>query len=491
MIGGPAQALCDAPVGRGGTWSKDGVILFAPDNGNLGLSRVSAAGGVPVPVARIQGGGAYRWPQFLPDGQRFLYLATNGNENGIYMASLDTVDRRRLVLDNSNPEYVPPSSGNSLGHVLFVRQGTLMAQPVDPQTLDPKGDLFPVAERVTPGPNIGSTLYSVSENGILILQSAGDVTDRQLRWFDRAGKEAGTVGAMARSRNSVALSPDGKRVAVERIADNGSSDLWIIDMEHNATETRLTFGTPSNGNAAGAVADAVWSPDGSKVAFAANHGASSTIFQIASNGIGKEEVLLESDVRQAATDWSRDGRFLIFNKLDLATQDDIWALPVSGSGGSQSDKNAIRLVHTALTETQGQLSPDSRWIAYTSRESGNPQVYVEPFAPGWDTPMTGKWQISAGGGWQPRWRGDGKELFYTSADRRLMAVEVKTTAQTFNRGTPQALFPYPGAVAVDQSSYSYAPSADGQRFLVYVTPRAQGQAPPLTVVVNWMAGVKK
>jgi hypothetical protein len=137
------------------------------------------------------------------------------------------------------------------------------------------------------------------------------------------------------------------------------------------------------------------------------------------------------------------------------------------------------------------LSPDSRWIAYTSRESGNPQVYVQPFAPGWDKPITGKWQISTGGGWQPRWRGDGKELFYTAADGRLMAVDVKTTAQTFDRGTPQALFPYPGTIAVNQSSYSYAPSADGKRFLVYVAPRAQGQAPPLNVVVNWMAGVKK
>ena len=234
-------------------------------------------------------------------------------------------------------------------------------------------------------------------------------------------------------------------MAVERIAENGSSDLWIIDMEHNATETRLTFGTPSNGDA-GAVTDAVWSPDGSRVAFADNHGAGSTMFQIASNGIGKKEVLLESDVRLAATDWSRDGRFLIFNKMDLATLDDIWALPMSGSGGPQSDKEAIPLVHTALRETQGQLSPDSRWIAYTSRESGNPQVYVQPFAPGWDKPMTGKWQISTGGGWQPRWRGDGKELFYTAADRRLMAVDVKTTAQTFDRGTPQALFPYPGVM---------------------------------------------
>jgi serine/threonine protein kinase len=490
VTGGPSQALCDAPNSRGGTWSRDGAIVFAPGNGIGGLSRVAAAGGVPVPLTKNESGGTHRWPMFLPDGRRVLYLANGGNANGIHLASLDSTDDRRLVLDESNPQYVPPSPGNPFGHLLFVRQQTLMAQPVDSQSLDPKGDLFPVAERVSRGQSNGHNLYSVSGNGILIFQAGGGGAEIQHVWFDRSGKDIGTVGTLVRSRNSIALSPDGKRVVVERAENQGPSDLWITDMERSGSETRLTFDASVN-------VSPVWSPDGSKVAFGSNRKAGNlTLYQRASNGTGQDERLFESKDVNVPTDWSRDGRFLVFasTSVDGKTREDLWALPVTGGAtpGKQGDKKPILLLRTDYAETQGQLSPDSRWLAYTSNESGTFQVYVQPFAPGWDTPITGKWQISTTGGTQPRWRGDGKELFYLATDRKLMTVDVKATAQSFDRGTPQALFDSRSSVGpLSNLNWGYVPSADGKRFLMPVLPGALGATPPLTVVVNWLAGVKK
>jgi Tol biopolymer transport system component/tRNA A-37 threonylcarbamoyl transferase component Bud32 len=488
--GGPAQALCDAPVGRGGAWSRDGIIVFSANNGNNGLSRVPAAGGVAVAVTQTAGGGTHRWPMFLPDGRRFLYLANGGRENGIHVASLDSKDDRRLVLDESNPEYVAPTEGHASGYLLFVREQTLMAQPVDPWTLEAKGELFPVAERIQRGQANGLNLYSVSGNGMLVYQAGGGggVGDQHI-WFDRAGKEAGTVGGVVATRRSFALSPEGKRVAIERGGDNqGRSDLWITDMEHSGTETRLTFDASANSYP-------VWSPDGSKVAFSSNrNGGIFNIYQRAANGTGQDELLFESrEPNKQPTDWSRDGRFIIFRSLGLTTNDDLWALPVTG--GSQGEKKPIPLLQTPFRETQGQLSPDGRWLAYTSNESGVVQVYVQPFAPGFDKAgdksMTGKWQISTAGGTQPRWRGDGKELFYMATDRKLMAVEVKPTAQGFERGAPQFLFDAHSSVSQNNTNWGYAPSADGKRFLIVMQPGEREKAPPITVVVNWLGGVKK
>jgi eukaryotic-like serine/threonine-protein kinase len=487
--GGPTQALCDAPNSRGGSWGRDNVIVFAPGNGNNGLSRVPAVGGVPVPVTKNEGNGTHRFPLFLPDGRRFLYLANNGangrKDDGIRLASLDSPEERRLVLDESKPDYLPPSAGHPLGHLLFVRQQTLMAQPVDPQSLEPKGDLFPVAERISRGNSNGNYLSSVAANGLLLFQSGGSAGGNQHVWFDRTGKEAGTVGSTVPSRNSIALSPEGKRVVIERVADQGS-DLWITDMEHSGTETRLTF-DPSNNS------QPVWSPDGSKVAFARDRGGTLNLYQRSSNGTGQDELLFESKETKSPFDWSRDGKFLIFGSLGAKTNVDLWALPMTGAGADKpGDRKPILLLQTPYAESQGQLSPDSRWLAYTSNESGNSQVYVQPFIPGWDKPITGKWQISTAGGTQPRWRGDGKELFYVAPDRKLMAVEVKAAAQSFDRGTPQALFETRTLIlAATTFSFGYVPRADGKQFLMPVAAGTLGETPPLTVVVNWLAWVKK
>jgi Tol biopolymer transport system component len=480
--GGPSQPLCDARTnGQGGTWNDDGVILFAVFNpGSSGIYRVPATGGVPVQVSKAET--AYRLPVFLPDGRRFLYLAVgSAKENGIYMASLEPdTSPRRLMLDESGPRYFPPRDGVSFGHVLFVRDTTLMAQPVDPQTLEAKGDLFPItAEPVARGPNPGDYLYSISSQGMLAYRTGAGGAGQQLAWFDRAGKENGSVGTAAQIQ-SFTLTLDGKRaVTARQRGDPSRIDVWVTDPEHN-TEQRITFDDSRN-------VFPVWSPDGSKVAFASNRsGATPNIYQRASNGTGQDELLLESKEVKLPTDWSRDGRFIIYRQQDSKTADDLYALPMTG------EKKPIALVNTTAQDTQGQLSPDGRWLAYTSNESGGYAVYVQPFGPGFEKPITGKWQISTAGGTQPRWRGDGKELYYVAPDRKLMAVEIRSTATTFDRGTPQTLFESRSdVVPLNPNVWGYMPSPDGKRFLIQTAPGAAGEAPPLTVVVNWLAAVKK
>jgi serine/threonine protein kinase/Tol biopolymer transport system component len=491
VTGGPPQALCDAGTNpRGGTWNRDGVIVFSAGNS---LSRVPAAGGVPIQVSKPEGG-QHRHPVFLPDGHRFLYVAVLGKDNGIYLGSIESsLERspdgkgapRRLVADESQPDYFD-------GHLLFVRDGTLMAQPVDPKTMNLTGDLFPVAEKVSGGTNTGDRNFSVSGTGLLVYLTGTAGGARQHLWFDRAGKELGPLGGPVSSLNNFALSPDAKRVVVQRQAGS-NSDLWMSDLEHG-TEGRFTFDASVNGYP-------VWSPDGSKVAFTSTRaGGVNNLYQRASNGTGQDELLLESKDNEAPWDWSRDGRFLVFS-VQTPKGSDLWALPVirEKTGEKAGDKKPIPLLQSDFSKTQGQLSPDSRWLAYTSTESGRPEVYVVPFSPSAQGPNaqgrvatpSGKWQVSIAGGTQPRWRADGREMFYMAPDQKLMAVEVKPS-QNFDRGTPQALFTsrsaYGGASVFPSG---YVPSPDGKRFLIVTAAGERGEQPPLTVVVNWLGAVKK
>ena len=468
VAGGPAQTLCDATNGRGGTWNREGVIVFSPGPTSE-LFRVSSAGGTAVPITHVPGTGAgHRFPSFLPDGTHFLYNAGSDKPGaaGLFAGSLDGSAAVRLLPDATNGLYAPSTVPGAPGHLLFRREETLMAQPFDPKTLKTVGETFPLAEQVLPGGHIGFGAFSESPNGILVYRSGGAVANRELVWMDRAGKRLRVVSKPGAFVGLLALSPDEKAVAVA-IGTPAQDDIWVQDLQRD-TVSRFTFRPGGNRGQ-------TWSPDGSRIVFAFQDGStySSDLYRKPSAGTGQEELLLHGGVNAVPHDWSRDGKFLVFSQTDQKTATDLWLLPMEGT------PKPIPYLQTPFDETGAAFSPDSKWMAYISNESGQNQVYVQA------VPVSGaKWQISTAGGADVHWRSDGKELFYVSADGKLMSVPIKLGANV-EPSTPQALFSYAGTTA-------YAPSRDGQRFLVNVP--AGGEAatvPPLTVVTNWQGELKK
>jgi eukaryotic-like serine/threonine-protein kinase len=474
VTGGPAQTLCDAAEGRGGTWNREGTIVFSPNPTDV-LYSVPSAGGVPKPAtAKVTAAAAekHRYPHFLPDGRHFLFLvssAAKGN-NGIYVASLDSKQPRRLLPNESNAEYVPPSLSEQQGYLLFAEGNTLAAQPFDPSRLQTTGEAFPVAEQVSPTGDIGYFGFSTSRNGV-VAYSTRSLWASELLWFDREGKRLGTVGKPG-TYGSVSLSPDEKGVAATHFSLTGPSDIWIHDLTRSSV-SRFTFG-PSISSTP------VWSSDGSHIAFSSVREGSSFIYQRDVSGSGKEELLLQTKFvyRPTVLDWSHDGRFIVYEDFDAKTKSDLWLLP--------ADHRPEPLLQTEFNETQGQLSPDGRWVAYTSDESGFEQIYVQSFrGPG------GKSLISSSGGWQPRWRGDGKELFYIAADRKLMVVANLTSSKSshFEASDPKPLF-QTAILGIDVNVYFfYDVTADGRRFLINTLP-GEGTQSAINVVVNWQAGLK-
>jgi serine/threonine protein kinase len=480
--GGPAQTLCDAPSGRGGTWNDEGEIVFAPTNRG-GLFRVGAAGGLAVPITSPETG-TYRYPVFLPDGRRFLYTRLGAKENGVYLGSLDpsfaSHSPRRALLDQSNARYVAPSARGGPATLLFLREGTLLAQPVDAQSLETKGDVVPVAGLVAPGYDTGYNLFSVSSNGVLVYET-GDraLSLTQHTWFDRSGKAMATVGRPVQTEG-FSLSPDARRAVIGRSgAGPTQADLWMYDLDRGS-ESRFTFDASDNRSP-------VWSPDGVRIAFSSNRdGGVQNLYLKDSNGTGQDEPLFQSGTDKFASDWSRDGKFIVFSNRDPKTGSDLWVLPMTP--GLPGDRMPMPLVTSEFNDSMGQVSPNSRWLAYVSDETGQAEVYVRPFSPNNPTKL-GKLPISTGGGSQPRWRADGKELFYTAPDRKMMVTEVKMTLETFDRSAPQVLFEmrfgFPNV-----AGFNYSPSADGQRLLMAAEPDGNVNA-SLTVVVNWQPGSKK
>lgn len=470
FTGGPTQTLADVQGSLGGTWNRDGVIVFAKSLGDR-LYRVSASGGTPTPVTTLDESSketAHLWPYFLPDGRHFLYLARSvQKENtGIYVGALDSKEQKLLVNADSNPVYAPP------GFLLFVRERTLMAQPFDADRLQLTGEPFSVVEQVGYNAANGRAYFSVSQTGVLVFLSS-DVPGTQLAWFDRGGKQLATVGTTAVD-NGLRLSPDGKRLAVSRLdSQAASADIWLIDLARN-NASRFTFDPANETNP-------VWSPDGSRIVFASNRDGNPKMFQRLSNGTGNDELLLKTTEPTGPHDWSPDGRFILFGVLSPKTNVDLWVLPLFG------DQKPMPFIQTEFTENQGRFSPDGRWVAYTSNESGPYQVYVQSFPT-----SGGKWQVSTGGGAQPQWRHDGKELFYLAPDRKIMAVEVNGAGPTFIPSIPKPLFEarfstlFPGPPG---ASY-YAVTDNGQRFLVN-TLAADSALTPFTIVLNWTAGLKR
>src|SRR5262245_24483156 len=465
VSGGPAITLADAVSNHGGAWSRDGMIIFGPSPGGP-LYRMSSAGGPATPVTALdtsRNETIHQWPHFLPDGRHFLYLARSAlrEKSAIYVASVDSKESKLLISADSTPEYSVP------GYVLFLRERTLMAQPFDAAKLQLTGEPFPIAEQVGYNPGNGRAFFSVSDNGVLVYRTRV-FSDTQMGWFDRSGKAIGQVGTQGQI-SGLALAPDDKRVAATR-ADSqaGGNDLWLIEQQR---ETRFTF-DPANDQSP------VWSPDGSKIAFNSSRSGAFDIYLKSSSGAGNEELLLQSNNTKGPNDWSMDGRFILYSELDAKTSVDLWVLPLFG------DRKPFVFLQTPFAEGGGRFSPNGRWIAYSSNESGTNQVYVRPFPP-----AGGQWMVSTNGGSQPRWRSDGKELFYIAADRKLMAVDVKEDSGTLILGSPKPLFETRTIAQLPGSSL-YDVTGDGQRFLI-ITPVEETSPSPFTVVLNWTAGLKR
>jgi serine/threonine protein kinase/Tol biopolymer transport system component len=463
--GGPVQTLCDARSAYGGTWNADGIILISLDT--KGINRVSAGGGTPTPVLKFDESRkevAQAWPMFLPDGRHFLFQSWNGRSDDsiIFVAALDGSDRKLLLKADSNPIYAAP------GYLLFARGSILTAQTFDARTLQLSGDPFPVAEQIGYDDSDSYSSVSVSQNGVMVYLR-GSISNRQLVWFDRTGKQQETPGPSGEI-NDIVLSRDGKRLAMQRL-DQGNSDIWLMDLARGVP-SRFTFDARSEDNP-------VWSPDGSQIVFSSGTGngdVHSDLYRKVSNGVGTQELLLKSEISKESTDWSSDGRFIVFQAYDPKTDADIWILPLFGDG------QPYPFLQTQFTESQAFFSPDGRWLAYTSNESGRTEVYVQTF------PQSGgKWLISSRGGSQPHWRSDGKEIFYVAPDRTLMAVEVNTSS-TFETSAPKPLF------ATQVNGYTapnrYVVTADGQRFLVN-SPAGEVNQTPITVVLNWTSSLKR
>jgi Tol biopolymer transport system component len=475
VAGGPALTLCDAPSGIGGTWNRDGVIVFAP-NTNGPLYRVAAAGGEPIIVTKTSPLlFSHRHPSFLPDGRHFLYFQAGrtAENSGVFVAALDSNESKRLLAADTNALY------SASGDLLFMRQGTLLRQSFDLKRLELSGDPTPVAEQVATSINsVGA--FSVSENGVLAYRNGPGATGGtvQLAWFDRAGKPVETIGEPGAYRG-VNVSPDGKRIAVHR-HDSSGGDIWIFDSARRESMSRFTFDASQDSSMP------IWSSDGSRIAFGSLRNGKWGIYQKPANATGREELLVESDLPSMPMSWSPDGKFIAYWVSDPKTGWDVWVLPLAG------DRKPSPFLQSPFNESWPQISPDGKWIAYSSNETGRYEIYVRPFPTG-----EGKWQISTNGGWFPRWRRDGKELFYMAASSlgKIISVKVNPAGPTFEYGDPSELFDSGYINFAHGLNYlTYAVSADGQRFLI---PRPESArsgeiaSAPITVVLNWTAGLKK
>jgi Tol biopolymer transport system component len=474
VAGGPAIVLCDATFARGGSWSRDDVILFTPST-NGALYRVSSAGGAPTVVTTLDpttGETNHRWPYFLPDGRHFLYTASVGTccpaskPSMIRIGSLDPAEAAVTLFQGAES-----SVSYASGHLLFAKidDEMLMAQPFDLVARQLKGAAFPLSEHVSweGSRYVGA---SASENGTLVY-AHGDSQPRRLTWFDRAGHALATLGDAApySSGSSLALSRDEQRVAVAQATGKPENvDIWIVDLVRSGPSRRQTFDP-------GADASPVWSPDGTHIAFSSMRSGKISLHQKLVNETAVDELLLEGSGNIAPNDWSADGRYIAFEDRTSGNID-LWVLPLFG------DRKPFPLIRTEFAESQAGFAPNGHWIAYSSNEGGERNVFVQPF------PVTGgKIQISRDGGSQPVWRADGRELFYLRSDGSLMAVPIDATGQP--AGVPEALFRTTVPI-FNSSRGQYAVTKDGKRFLTTASPE-QPSVVPLTVVVNWTATIQK
>ncbi len=456
VTGGTPITLCDSAGFFGGSWGEDGSIIFT---GSSGLTRVSASGGTceNLTTADRQKGEVHRWPQILPGGESILFtIGTAGLFDSARIAALDLKSGgiRVLVNGGSSARYVPS------GHLVYVRARTMFAVPFDGKRMAVTGSETPVIEGVFYNPPGGFADYTFSDSGLLVYGAeTRTVAEGTLEWLDRKGV-AQASPAPPQEYWGVRLSPDGQRVAMA-IWGPERTDIWIYDVARGAL-TRLT-------SAGGVNENPVWTPDGRHVAF----GTRAVGIQWApGDGSGRPELLLPSQAFLHPDSWTPDGEMLLY---DSGASGHIWTLPTPRSGGESKPRPFLE---TAFTEIDAQVSPDGRWVAYTSDESGKNRVYARPFpGPG------GKTSVSIEGGQEPRWSGNGRELFYRDPEKnQLMAVDIQTTP-AFRAGTPHALF------ALGNVPWDVAP--DGKRFLVVKEPEAAASEAKMQAVVNWFEELRQ
>jgi serine/threonine protein kinase len=464
LTGGAGQVICDAANLRGFTWNRDGVILLSKDNI---IARVSDRGGDVQPITTIDTAHkeqAHVGPVFLPDGKHFIYLIIGlvPENAGFFVGSLDGgMPKRVLPL---------PNQINGLAYVngyLLLVGGRLTAQRFNESTLAVEGDPILLADGV-------EGAFSVSDNGLLFYRKgSGAPPTKQLIWFDGSGKQVGEVGAAAANYGNVELSPKGDRVAVD-INTNGNRDIWVIDIARSVP-SRITFENSPEWSPS-------WSSDESRLIFASTRDGGTGVYSKSSSGVGSTELVFSAEKNEVPVSWSRDGRYAVFSRqhANAGAAYDTWLLDMSG------EKKATPLVESPFDKVTARISPDGRWIAYATNDTGMYQIVVQSFP----DPNGGRWQITAQGGFEPKWRHDGRELYYLAFDGKLMAVPIKTD-KTFEAGTAAPLFETPLQVGRSLSSRDrrYDVSSDG-RFLI-VTPMNTAGPQPIVAVVNWMAGLAK
>lgn len=473
VAGGSPVTLCETPrpsiLAAGGTWNSEGVILFA--QATAPIYRVSALGGTATPATALdeRAGETQHWaPFFLPDGKHFLYFAVGSKErgpddpNGVQVAALDSTERKQIMPVGSNAKFAG-------GYLIFPRERTLVAQPFDTETLAFTGDAVPIADQVALGGLSGRTgAFSVSDTGVLAYQAASAEVRTQLTWVDRSGHQTGAIDGYA-DFGDLELSPRRDQASVSVLdAPRRSRDIFIVDVERGV-RTRFTFDQTDEQTS-------VWSPDGSRVVFNARPKGYFDLYERDASGVGAQQLLLSDTRNKAPLTWSPDGKSILYSTgASVIGNSDIWLLPLDGA------RQPVPFLQSPFSETEGRFSPDGRWVAYVSNETGSTEVYVTRFpGPG------GKRRVSTAGGNYPRFRSDGNELFYVSRDGKLMAVSVNGQGQEFVVNTERALFTMHGPAS---GRYPYDVSLDGQRFLVNTVVEAAIPS-PITLVVNWAAALR-
>ena len=477
IAGGAPLVLCDAEetVGAGGTWSDDGTILFTS---GADIFRMPASGGIPRQITSLDKSRketASGPPQFLPDGTHFLNLvySEDPSATGIYAISLDRPKERVwIVATNRKATYLPPRGGQP-GYLLWMRGQTLLAQPFDASKLKLEGDPVPVVEGVASVRMAsGRAAFWVSNAGVLAYRTSATSPSGALIWFDRQGKNLGTVGK-PEQYGEIALSPDGSQIAAYRRGDIGE-DLWLIDVVRASsaplTTERVHESYP------------VWSPDGKQIAFARSMAAPGMHpYRKAAGMSGPEEQLLNNGEQGSPLDWSRDGRFLLFARSQGRTGVDLWVLPMG-----EGERKPVKYLAPGFRLRHGSFSPDGRWVMYASNVSGREEIYVSPFP---DASLAPPVMVSIEGGRYPRWRRDGKAVYYLSPDSKLVEVEV-LQGPSFKVGIPKPLFEARALNSPDAAGWTWDISKDGQRFLFNIQT-IQPTNSPLTVITKWQSKLKK